>query len=91
MRSLIDYGDIIYNQPQNESLCEKIESVQNKAAPAITGTIQGTSHEKIYQELGVESLKNRRWYKRLSCMFKIMNEEAPNYLFDSKESRNHCN
>ena len=80
LRPLIDYGDIIYVQPQNESFCEKLESVQYKAALAITGAIQGTSREKIYLELGLELLKNRRWYKRLCCMFKIMNEEAPKYL-----------
>ena len=82
LRPLIDYGDIIYDQPNNESFCEKLESVQYKAALAITGAIQGTSREKIYQELGLESLKNRRWYKRLCCMFKIINEEAPNYLIN---------
>ena len=63
IRPLIDYGDIIYHQPQNESFCDKIEFVQYKAALAITGAIQGTSREKIYQELGLESLKSRRWYK----------------------------
>ena len=42
--------------------------------------MQGTSRSKIYQELGLESLKSRWWYKRLSCMFKIMKKEAPNYL-----------
>ena len=57
MRSLIDYGDIIYDQPQNESFCEKLESVQYKAALAITGAMQETSRDKIYQELGLESLK----------------------------------
>ena len=82
MRSQIDYGDIIYDQPQNESFSEKIESIQYKSAPAITGPIQSTSRERIYQELGLESLKSRRWYKRLSCMFKIMNNEAPNYLLN---------
>ena len=56
--------------------------MQYKAALAITGVIQSTSREKIYQELGLESLKSRRWYKRLSCMFKIMKEEAPNYLIN---------
>ena len=56
LRLTIDYGDIIYD-PQNESFCEKIESIQYKAALAITGAIQGTSREKIYQELGLESLK----------------------------------
>ena len=53
-----------------------------KAALAITGAIQGTSRDKIYQELGLESLKSRRWYKRLTCMFKIMRNEAPNYLIN---------
>ena len=44
--------------------------------------MQGTSRDKIYQELGRESLKSRRWYKRLSCMLKIMKKEAPNYLIN---------
>ena len=79
---LVDHGDIIYNQPQNEFFCDKLESVQYKTALAITGAIQGTSRDKLYQELGLESLKSRRWYKRLSCMFKIMKKEAPNYLIN---------
>ena len=53
LRPLIDYGDIIYDQPQNESFCEKLESVQCKATLAIIGTVQGTSCLKIYQELGL--------------------------------------
>ena len=71
----------MYGQPHNESFCEKLESVQYKAALAITGAIQGTSRHKIYEELGVESFK-ARWYMLLSCMFKIMTEEAPNYLMN---------
>ena len=70
-----------YGHPQNESFCEKLESMQYKAALAIAGVIQSTSREKIYQELGLESLKCRRWYKRLSWVFKIMNK-APNYLLN---------
>ena len=75
LRPLIDYGDSIYDQPQNESFCEKLESVQYKAALAITGAIQGSSREKLYQELGLESLKSRRWYRRLCCMYKIMKKK----------------
>ena len=82
LRPLIDYGDIIYDQPQNEYFCEKLESVQYKVALAITGAIQSTSRDKIYHELGLETLKSKRWYKHLSCLFKIMNEEAPNYLIN---------
>ena len=49
---------------------------------AVTDAIQGTSRDNIYQELGLESLKLRRWYKGLSCMFKIMKEEGANYLIN---------
>ena len=76
LRPLIDYGDIIYHQPQNESFSEKLESIHYKAAFAITGALQGTSRDKIYQELGLESLKSRRWHKSFSLIFKIMKEKA---------------
>ena len=49
MRPLLDYGDIIYDQPHNEPVCEELESVQYKVALAIAGAIQDTSREKIYQ------------------------------------------
>ena len=52
---------MIYDQPHNESVCEKLESVQYKVALAITGAIQSTSHEKICQKIGLESLRARRW------------------------------
>ena len=64
----LDYGDIIYDQPNNESFCNLIERVQYNAALAITGAIKGTSQLKIYNELGIESLKFRRWFRQL-CVF----------------------
>ena len=33
--------------------------------------------ENKFQELGLESLKSRRWFRCLWCMFKIMKNEAP--------------
>ena len=65
IRPHIDYGDIIYHQPNNGSLCQKIESIQYQAALAITGAIHGTSQTKLYQELGIESMKLRQWFRRL--------------------------
>ena len=79
---MIDIGDIIYNQPQKESFCNKIESVPYKAALAIAHAIQGTSCNKLYQGLGLESLKLTRRYKRLCCMYTIMTEKAPDYLIN---------
>ena len=54
------------------SFSEKLESVQYKAA--LTSAIQG-SRENLFQELGLESLKLRRWYRRLYCMYRIMKKK----------------
>ena len=65
IRPHIDYGDIVYDQDYNNNFHEKLESIQYNASLAITGAIRGTSRDKLYQELGFESLKNRRWYRKL--------------------------
>ena len=49
VRPHLDYGDVIYDQPNNSSLSDKIESVQYNVVLAITGAIRGTSKEKFYQ------------------------------------------
>ena len=51
---------MIYDQPNLSSLANKIESVQYNAAFVITGVIRGTYKEKIHEELGFESLKDRK-------------------------------
>ena len=78
----LDYCDIIYHQPNNGSLCEKIESIQFQAALAMTGAIHGTSQTKLYKELGVESMKLRQWFRRLCYFFKIQSSGLPQYLND---------
>ena len=50
LRPHLDYGDIIYDQLNNESFTQKIERIQYKAALAITGPIKGTSQNKFYSE-----------------------------------------
>ena len=61
------YAHIIYYQPNNATLCDKIESVQYNAALAITGAIRGTSRYQLYQELGLENLSDHRLVKFLRC------------------------
>ena len=41
-----------------------------------------TSTEKIYQELGLESPKSRRWFRKLCHFYKIFNDKSPSYLFN---------
>ena len=54
---------------------EKLESLQQNACLAITETIRGTPSEKLYQELGLESLKSRHWFRKLCHFYKILNEK----------------
>ena len=80
IRLHLDYCAIIFDQPENQSFCEKIESVQYNAALAIKGAIQGTCREKLYIELGLKTLKSRRWLKKLCCFYKVKNNGIPSYL-----------
>ena len=57
MRPHVDYGDIIYGQPNNESFTHNIERIQYNAALAITSAIKGASLSNLYSELGVESTR----------------------------------
>ena len=55
---------------------------QYNAALMITGAFKGILHGKIYQELGLESLANRRWTKKLIVFYKIILGLLPSYLKD---------
>ena len=79
IRPHLDYCNIIYNQPNNESFCTKIERIQYNAALAITGAIKGTSCTKLYKELGLESLRSRRWFRQLCTFLKIKSSGKPQY------------
>ena len=62
------------------SFHHKLESIQYNACLAITGAIRGTSKEKLYQELGLESLQLRRWYRKLEKFYKIYKNKSPQHL-----------
>ena len=63
----------------NQLFHKKLESVQYNAAFAPTGAVRGTNTEKLYQELGLESLANRRKLRRLCLFYKIYKDRTPPY------------
>ena len=81
IRPHLDSCAIIFDQPENEIFCKKIESVQYNAALAITGAIQGTSTENLHKELGLD--------KKLCCFYKIKNNEFSSYLAELIPSEYH--
>ena len=88
VRPHLDYGDFLYDQARNASFHLKLESIQYNACLAITGVIRCSSREKLYQELGFESLQQRRWYRKLCCFYKIFKNESTRYLFNIIATRN---
>ena len=82
IRPHLDYGDVTYDQAYNVSFQQKVESIQYNAAVAITRAIRGTSKEKLFEELRLESLQHRRWYRKLCCFYKILKDQSPKYLFN---------
>ena len=59
VRPHLDYDDVIIDKAYNNSFQERLESLQYKALLAIAGAIKGFSTDRLYQELGLESLQNR--------------------------------
>ena len=70
----------MYDKPNNGTFVNKSEKPQYDAALAITGAIRGTSQEKLYAELGIESLKFRQWFRKLACFYKIQSTGLCKYL-----------
>ena len=81
IRPHLDYGDILYDKPENQNFQNKLEKVQYKACLAITGAIQGNSGQKIYDDLGLHTLIERRWRGKITFFNKIVNGLFPKYLY----------
>ena len=92
VRPHLDYCDIIYHIPsrQNQSplgvtlnsVMEKVERVQYQSALAISDAWYGSNRAKLYEELGWETLSDRRMGRRILQIHKIVNNRTPSYLND---------
>ena len=51
-------------------------------AVAMTVTITSSSHERLYQRLGLEYLYRRRWARRLCLLCKFFSTGHPSYIYD---------
>ena len=88
VRPHMDFCDVIYHEPSKDSvfgqmltkLMEDVEKLQYKAALIATGTWQGSNRLKVYNELGWESLSDRRRSRRILSLYKIVNGNTPLYL-----------
>ena len=92
IRPHLDFCDVIYHVPcitnpfdssiNLKYLMNTLERIQYHCALAITGAWKGTGLDKIYDELGWESLTDRRYSRRLFHFYKIQNNLTPAYMKD---------
>ena len=90
IRPHLDYCDIIFHEPAKadamgqtlSTLMQEVERIQYQAGLVVSGAWKGTSRTKIYEELGWESLSDRRRIRRVLLLHKIVNNCSPKYLKD---------
>ena len=63
VRPILDYGDVIFHD-QLADMMNFLESIQYQAGLIVTNCWKGTSKDKLYNELGWESLAQRRIFRR---------------------------
>ena len=69
---------------------EAIEKLQYQASLAITGCWKGSSRDRLYEELGWQSLSDRRNNSRIFQIYKIISKKTLSYLKDKlPPCRNH--
>ena len=84
VRPHLEYGDIIYHKydPDKQlNFTEQLEQAQYKAALAVSGAWKGTYRSRLLEELGWETLYDRRWYRRLCHFFVLLKSKTPLYLY----------
>ena len=77
----MEYGDIVWD---NCTLEDKklLENIQLECARIVTGATKFVSIEKLYLDLGWETLQKRRNDHKLFMFYKIINNLVPMYLND---------
>ena len=79
LRLNVDYADIIYDKPFNESFKTKTEMIQYRAALVIA-CYKGTPHDRPYQKISLKPLADRRWSRKIFFFHKIINRLLSSYV-----------
>jgi hypothetical protein len=79
IRPILEYGSEVWDNCGAVN-SDRLEKVQTEAARIVTGLTSYASLDSIYCETGWEKLTVRREVKKLNLFYKIINNEAPEYL-----------
>ena len=80
IRPILEYANVVWdNCTQQEK--HDLENIQLEAARIATGTTKLVSVQKIYDEIGWETLDVGRRKHELVLFYKMYNDIAPSYLY----------
>ena len=79
IRPILEYADVVWdNCTQHEK--HDLEGTQLEVARIATGTTKLVSVQKLYDEIGWETLDESRRKHKLVLFYKMYNDIAPSYL-----------
>ena len=81
IRPLLEYCDSVWDNAPTEAK-RQLDAVHIEAARTITGATKLCSIDKLFADLGWESLQSRRNKHKLVIFYKILNGLSPSYLSD---------
>ena len=70
VRPHLEYGDIIFHD-KILNMMDALERIQYQAGLIVSKCWRGTNREKLYDQLGWESLSDRRIFRRFCLYYKI--------------------
>ena len=86
IRPLLEYGAEIWDGCSMAD-ANRLEQIQMNAARIVTGLPVFASLNSLYFETGWETLADRRRVRKLTLMYKIVNNDVPSYLLDLLPNR----
>ena len=76
VRPLLEYSDIVWDNCSSESQ-KNLDAIHVEAAGIVTGGTKLCSIDKLYSELGWDSLQSRRNKHKLITLYKILHGLTP--------------
>ena len=80
-----------YDPEMRLGFTQKLEQTQYSAALAVSGAWKGTHRQRLYNELGWESLYSTRWYRRLRHFFSTSKLNGSLYNNNNSNDNNNNN
>ena len=88
IRPILEYADVVWDNCYIYEV-EILEKIQVEAGRIVTGATKSCSAAKIMNDLGWETLQNRRKKHRLVTFYKMTNGLTPQYLTNLVPQRVH--